>query len=86
LLEGAQTVRIHGQEVPVAARIEHIDSMSAHADADEIMRWLRGFTRPPEMTYVVHGEPPAQAALKARIEQELGWRVHVPEHLERVQV
>jgi metallo-beta-lactamase family protein len=86
LLDGAQTVRIHGQEVPVAARIEHIDSMSAHADADEIMRWLRGFTRPPEMTYVVHGEPPAQAALKARIEQELGWRTHVPEYLERVQV
>ena len=86
LLEGAESVRIHGQEVPVAARIEHVDSMSAHADADEIMRWLRGFTRPPGMTYIVHGEPPAQAALKARVEQELGWPVHVPEHLERVQV
>jgi metallo-beta-lactamase family protein len=86
LLEGTESVRIHGQEVPVAARIEHIDSMSAHADADEIMRWLRGFTRAPGMTYIVHGEPPAQAALKARVEQELGWRVHVPEHLERVQV
>jgi len=86
LLEGAETVKIHGQLVPVAARIERIDSMSAHADAGEIMQWLRGFTRPPAMTYLVHGEPPAQAALKDRIERELGWRVHVPEYLERVQV
>ncbi|HNV01970.1 MAG TPA: MBL fold metallo-hydrolase [Vicinamibacterales bacterium] len=86
LIEGAQTVKIHGQQVSVAARIERIDSMSAHADADEILRWLGGFSRPPETTYIVHGEPPARAALKARIERELGWRVHVPEHLERVVV
>ena len=86
LLEGAETVRIHGQQVQVAARIERIDSMSAHADADEIMQWLRGFTRPPRITYLVHGEPPAQAALKARVERELGWRVHVPEYLERVEL
>ena len=86
LLEGAKTVKIHGQFVPVAARIERIDSMSAHADADEIMRWLRGFTRAPKTTYVVHGEPPAQEALKARIEQELGWRVRVPQYLEQVQL
>jgi metallo-beta-lactamase family protein len=84
LLEGAETVKIHGQQVPVAARIERIDSMSAHADAGEIMQWLRGFTRAPGMTYLVHGEPPSQAALKARIEQELGWPVRIPEYLEQV--
>jgi metallo-beta-lactamase family protein len=84
LLEGAETVKIHGEIVPVGARIERIDSMSAHADAGEIMQWLRGFTKAPRMTYLVHGEPPAQAALKERIEQELGWSVHVPEYLEQV--
>jgi metallo-beta-lactamase family protein len=86
LIEGAETVKIHGQLVNVAARVERIDSMSAHADADEIMRWLRGFTRPPEKTYLVHGEPPAQAALKSRIEQELGWSLHVPDYLEQVEM
>jgi len=86
LVDGADTVKIHGQLVNVAARVERIDSMSAHADADEIMRWLRGFTRPPEKTYLVHGEPPAQAALKSRIEKELGWSLHVPEYLERVEM
>jgi metallo-beta-lactamase family protein len=86
LIEGAETVKIHGEFVNVAARIERIDSMSAHADADEIMRWLRGFTRPPEKTYLVHGEPPSQAALKSRIETELGWNLHVAEYLEKVQL
>jgi metallo-beta-lactamase family protein len=86
LVEGAETVKIHGQFVNVAARIERIDSMSAHADADEIMRWLRGFTRPPEKTYLVHGEPPAQAALKSRIEAELGWNLHVPDYLEQAEI
>jgi metallo-beta-lactamase family protein len=58
--------------------------MSAHADADEIMRWLTGFRRPPAMTYLVHGEPPAAGVLKGRIEAELRWPVHVAGDLERV--
>ena len=84
LVEGADTVKIHGQSIAVAARIERIDSMSAHADAGEIMRWLRGFTRRPSMTYLVHGEPPAQDALRSRIEKDLGWALHVPDYLECV--
>lgn len=86
LLEGADTAKIHGQLIPVAARIERIDSMSAHADADEILRWLGQFTRPPSMTYLVHGEPAAQAALQSRIQKELGWPLHVPDYLERVTI
>ena len=63
LCDGAKQVKMHGQFVPVAARIEKIDSMSAHADAGEIMRWLSGFVRPPSMTYLVHGEAgPASGA------------------------
>jgi metallo-beta-lactamase family protein len=82
LLEGAKEIKLHGQFIPVNARIASIDSMSAHADAGEILRWLHGFTRPPAMTYIVHGEPAAQEALKARIDKELGWPVHVPEYQE----
>jgi len=84
LLEGAKTVKIHGDLVPVGARIERIDSMSAHADQNEIMRWLGGFTRPPTITYLVHGEPAAQEALGARIQKELGWTTDVPEYGEQV--
>lgn len=79
LLDGAMTTKMHGIDVPVRARIEGIDSMSAHADSNEIMRWLGLFTRPPALTCLVHGEPPAMEALKARIERELRWTVTMPE-------
>jgi len=86
LVDAAKHVRIKGRDIPVAARIERIDSMSAHADAGEIMRWLSGFSRPPAMTYLVHGEPVPLEALRAKIQAQLGWPVHVAQYLERVDV
>jgi metallo-beta-lactamase family protein len=88
LVEGAQEVRIHGQFIPVSARVERIDSMSAHADCPEILRWLRGFTAPPAMTYIVHGEPAGMQALQAAMTRELGpgWTTHAPAYLETVEI
>jgi metallo-beta-lactamase family protein len=86
LVDGARQVKIHGRFVNVLARIERLDSMSAHADAGEILRWLRTFQAPPDITYLVHGEPHAQDVLKGRIESELGWKAHAPAHGERVSV
>jgi len=86
LVDGASHVRIHGSDVPVAARIELISSMSAHADAGEIMRWLSGFKRPPKTTHLVHGESGPLQALKLRIEKERGWPVHIARDLERVEL
>ena len=86
LIEGAHHVTMYGQEVPVRARIAKINGMSAHADAGEIMRWLRTFPRAPKTTYLVHGEPPAQAALQARIQKELSWTVEIPSHGQTVEL
>lgn len=86
LIEGARQVKMFGQLIPVRARIERLNDMSAHADAGEILRWLGTFPSAPGITYLVHGEPTSQAVLKARIERELGWRVHVPSHGEQVEV
>jgi metallo-beta-lactamase family protein len=86
LCDGARKVKIQGQEVPVAARIERLDSMSAHADVGEIMRWLSGFSRPPTMTYLVHGEPAGLEALGARIQTDLGWPIHIAGYLEKVEL
>lgn len=86
LVEGAQHVKMYGQHVPVHARIEKIDGMSSHADAREILQWLRTFPAPPKTTYLVHGEVVAQDALKVRIAKELGWRVEVPVHGQKVDV
>ena len=86
LCDGASQVKLHGQIVSVEARIERIDSMSAHADAGEIMRWLSGFSRPPSMTYLVHGEPAPLEALGARIASERQWPVRIAKYLERVEL
>jgi metallo-beta-lactamase family protein len=84
LRDGATSTRMHGRDIPVAARIESVDSMSAHADANEILRWLGGFTRPPTLTCLVHGDPEPMDALRDRIVRELGWTVRTPDHHETI--
>lgn len=84
MLAGARTIKIHGEYIPVKAELDNLSMLSAHADADEIMRWLGGFRRPPRETFLVHGEPEAADALRCRIKDELGWRVRAVEHLEKV--
>lgn len=78
LLEGAPEAHIFGQTIRVEAKIEKLNALSAHADQGEIMRWLHGFKSPPRRTFIVHGEPPAQAALQAKIKEELGWDTVIP--------
>ena len=86
LKDGAQMTRIHGEEVVVKARIESLESMSSHADSNEIMRWLKGFKKPPTTLCLVHGEPAPMDTLKARIEAELKWNVKTPAHREKYEL
>jgi metallo-beta-lactamase family protein len=83
LQNGAATVRIHGEDVPVKARVAMLSGLSAHADEAEIERWLETFPAPPRKTLLVHGEPAALAAAQARLDR-LGWPGHAPAHLEEV--
>jgi metallo-beta-lactamase family protein len=84
MVAGAEHIKIHGQYVPVRAAVRSLDMLSAHADADEIMRWLKGFRKPPRTTFITHGEPTASDTLRHRIEEELGWPCLVPEHGQQV--
>ena len=83
LANGARVIKIHGEYVPVRAEVTEVDAFSAHADADDVLAWLADAPR-PEVTYVVHGEPSAAAALRDRIDSELGWTAVVPALGERV--
>ena len=85
LVQGKRTLRIFGDEIPIRAEVIQLEGLSGHADADELLAWM-GKAKPPQMTYVTHGEPDAADALRFRIEHELGWDVRVPEHLERVSI
>jgi metallo-beta-lactamase family protein len=80
---GAKSVKMHGRNISVNARIETIDSLSAHADYGEILMWLARFAKPPGKTFLVHGEPKASEALQGRIAKQLRWDVTIPTYLEK---
>ncbi len=76
--EGTRTLRLLGDEIPFNAQIERLDSLSAHADYGEILKWLGHFKTPPRKTFLVHGEPDAQESLRQKIVAQFGWEVVVP--------
>ncbi len=80
LASGAKSVRIHGRDVEVNAEIVQLQSASAHADAGQLLQWLRTLPQAPDQVYVVHGDRDASDVLRSRIQHELGWRAMVPEH------
>jgi metallo-beta-lactamase family protein len=84
LEEGAKTLRIYGEDVPVAAEVVNLHQFSAHSGKSELLRWLTGLPAPPRQTYLVHGEPAASAALKFAIETNFGWRVSLPAYRQTV--
>lgn len=86
LLDGEKEVKIFGEFVPVRAKIERLENLSAHADSREILRWLGGFKRAPEKIFLVHGEPDAQEALKNKIVEKFGWQVEIPEYLQKFEL
>ena len=86
MLAGADSIKIHGGEVPLRAEVANLSMLSAHADAGEILRWLKGFKAPPRMTFIVHGEPSSSDGLRRRIQDELGWPCKVAEQLEKVEL
>jgi len=82
LLEGENTSRMYGMEIPVKAKIYQIEGMSAHADQEELMEWAEGFATKPKITFLIHGEKEASEALSTKLHQELEWNTIVPEYLE----
>ncbi len=84
LLDGAGEVKIHGEYVPVGARIALIDALSAHADYAEMLEWLRASKIAPTRVFVTHGEPAATDAFRRKLRDTFGWSVEDPDLGERV--
>ena len=86
LVDGARRVRIFGEELPVRADIHTIGGLSAHADRAALLDWLKGFRKPPERCFVVHGEAETAADFAEAVRQ-LGWpSVDVPEYGEQIRI
>lgn len=86
LLDGAKELKLLGQRVPVRAEIKQIDGFSAHADRDEILRWLSGFQKAPKTTFLVHGEKRVCESFGETIRTRFGWRTEIPALRQEVQL
>ena len=86
MLNGAKSIKIHGEDVPVLAQIESIEGLSAHADYVQILDWLKQMKHAPRRVFVTHGEQTAAEAMVRHIEEVLHWDAHVPEYMEIVQL
>jgi metallo-beta-lactamase family protein len=83
MIEGARTVRVHGEDVPVRAPFIPIGGLSAHADRGELVRWVRSQPKPPRKIFVTHGEPSASRAFARLLATDLGVEVVEPELFDR---
>ena len=86
LVDGEKRVRILGDDLPVRATVHTIGGLSAHADRDALLGWLRGFQTPPARTFVVHGEAATASGFADTIADTMGWRVEAPVAGRRVEV
>lgn len=84
--EGAHEVKIFGEIVPVRAQVAALEQFSDHADVDELLEWLRTFTKTPQSTHIVHGEPDSAEALRQTIVAQLGWQVDKAQYMQKDEI
>jgi len=84
IVDGAEKVRILGQHYPIRARIAQIQGFSAHADRNELLRWLSGLTRAPKHVFITHGEPEVAEGFSRLLREKTGWDTSVPEYRAKV--
>lgn len=86
LVAGVEEIKIHGEHVPVRAEVASLGALSAHADRDELLRWLDRLPRAPKRVFVTHGEPVAADSLRQATEEKHRWPCTVPEHMQAVEL
>jgi metallo-beta-lactamase family protein len=84
LLNGARSVRLHGEQIAVRAEVVDLPQFSAHADRNEMERWLGNFQAPPKRMFLVHGEPAGAEALQSTLEKKFHWPVSIADYREAV--
>jgi len=84
IVDGAKEVRILGQRYRVRAKVVQLDGFSAHADRDQLVRWLSSLRKPPRRIFVTHGEPNASQHLADLVRSSSGWETVVPSYKDQV--
>jgi metallo-beta-lactamase family protein len=86
LQEGAKTLRVFGQDVPVNAEIVQMSQLSAHAGKSELLKWVGALPSAPKQTWLTHGEPIAAQSLQKAITEKFSWNVAVARYLDTVEI
>ncbi|MCP3982170.1 MAG: MBL fold metallo-hydrolase [bacterium] len=86
ILDGASEVRIFGRRLPVKARLEQIQGLSAHAGRSDLLRWLGKLEAPPRSVMLTHGEERAALSLAENVREQFGHAVSVPKYLDEVEL
>jgi len=86
LLNQEKSIKLHGEFLPIKSEVVTLSNLSAHADYEEILSWLKHIQHPPTTVFITHGTPAAAVALKAYIESELGWHCVIPAYLDHVKL
>ncbi len=84
IVGGDKEVRILGQKYPVRAKVAQIHGFSAHADRDELLRWLSALQRPPRHLFVVHGESETAWQFADLLKERTGWEISVPNYRDEI--
>ena len=79
IVNGAERVKIFGEEFVVHARVEYIEGYSGHADQEGLMNFVYSFLSKPKHIFLVHGEEESQEVLRNKILGETGIGVSIPE-------
>jgi len=84
IVDGSKQVRILGQKHRVRARIAQLQGLSAHADREELMRWVSGIRQGPRRVFITHGESDTALSFADLLKESKGWNVSVPRYQEDV--
>ncbi|HUT97055.1 MAG TPA: MBL fold metallo-hydrolase [Dehalococcoidales bacterium] len=84
IVDGAKTARILGNYYPIRARIAQVHGFSAHADRDELIKWLSGLAKPPRRVFITHGELKASKNLAGLVRESKGWETLIPRYRQQV--
>ncbi len=86
MINGAKTIKMFGQHLPVRAEIDNLSNLSAHADYNDMLTWLGTLNSPPRKVFITHGNYEAAKSLKEKIEDKFDWQCEIPEYLDEVEL
>lgn len=86
LLNHEHNIKLYGEFLPIKAEVVALSNLSAHADYEEILSWLKHVKHPPKTVFITHGTTESALALKGHIESVLGWHCVIPAYLDHVKL